>query len=81
MGIFNFIRPFKRGCLYDKTEEEKISFFRSLSNFATTNKVFFEQQYWDMLPEERREFGYWVTENTNQLNTIKLLLNIIEKLT
>lgn len=70
----------KRGCLYGKTEDEKKSFFISLSNFAITNKMFFEEQYWDLLPDERKEFENWIAEDVAQKKQLKALVDLIGKL-
>ncbi len=70
----------KKGCLYGKTREQKISFFKSLSTFAITDKMFFEEQYWDLLAHERKEFSDWLTEDTAQKKQIKSMLDLIQKL-
>jgi len=77
LGLF---KRKKKGCLEGKTEQQKIDFFKSLAQFATTDKQFFEEQYMDLLFEEQREFHAWVIKDGEQKQTIKSLLNIIEEL-
>lgn len=81
--MFNFFKKKKRGCLYGKTQQEKIDFFRSLSEFAIKDNIFFEQQYWDLLDDERREFGEWVIQDTKlkrqMLEMVKLIGNLLEE--
>jgi hypothetical protein len=70
----------KKGCLSGKTEEQKISFFKSLSNFAITDKIFFEEQYLDLLPHEQKEFSDWVIKDTGQKKLILSMIGIIKEL-
>lgn len=67
-----------KGCLHQKTPEEKFNFFNSLSHFANTDTEFFKEQYFDLLPDEQKEFYEWVIKNHKENN--KLLVSLIESL-
>lgn len=67
-----------KGCLHNKTNEEKSRFFNSLSHFATTDSQFFKEQYFDLLLDEQKEFCDWVVKNHKENN--KLLVSVIESL-
>lgn len=73
-GLFNK----KKGCLYGKTEEEKISFFKSLSGFAISDKQFFREQWADLLPHEQKEFHNWVIKDAEEKKAMKKLVDFLE---
>lgn len=82
MTFLNFFRPrINRGCLYGKSQKEKIDFFSSLKKFAISDGVFFEEQYSDLLPHEKKEFSDWIIEDTKNKQRILTLLDIINKFT
>jgi hypothetical protein len=78
----NIIRRFKRkrGCLYGKTEQEKIDFFKLLSSFAIKDKQFFIEQCEDLLPKEIDEFIDWVIKNNEGVKLTIVGIDIIQKL-
>ncbi len=80
IGIWDRLFGNTHGCLYGKTPEQKDEFFRKLSDFATSDQKFFEQQYWDLTFDERREFGEWCNDRDNNLRAIKVMVEIIGKL-
>ncbi len=73
-------RPKKKGLLEGMNEQEKIIFFESLADCATTDKERFEQQYWKMLSSERSEFGNWVIRRGEQQKSMLVMINLIERL-
>jgi hypothetical protein len=77
--VFRYFKK-KKGCLAGKTEQQKIFFFKSLSRFGATDKVFFIEQYLDLLPSERREFEEWLRIDTKMKQTLLSCLDVIEKL-
>jgi hypothetical protein len=58
---FGRLFPKRKGCLYGKTPEQKISFFESLNRFSLTDKQFFKEQYNDMLLSEKAQYDDWLT--------------------
>lgn len=79
-AYFIFSRKYKKGCLHGKTDQEKDEFFTSLYNFSITNKQFFQEQYWDLLPVEREEFENWLHLTVENKKQIIAMLNLIEEL-
>ncbi len=77
--MFSFFQK-KKGCLHGKTEAQKMQFFRSLSRFGISDPKFFEEQYWDLLPDERKEFKQYVKDQNKSLKTIKSMLDVVGKL-
>jgi len=49
-----------RGCLHGKTYEMKLDFFIGLCSHAEDDEMFFEEQYEDLQPHEKRIFYKWV---------------------
>lgn len=87
MGLFSFLRPktYKylnptKGCLFGKTEEMKIDFFKSLANFAITDEMFFKEQYNDLLPHEKKEFEDYVHKTNSELKQIRLMVDVLTEL-
>lgn len=66
-----------KGCLDGKTQEQKEDFFESLALFATTDKQFFEEQYWDLKAHERKEFSDYVIKKGENLRKMKGLIEIL----
>ena len=80
-GLFQFLKIQKTiGYLYNKTPEQKETFFQSLSDSANTNEQSFKDQYFDLLSHERKEFHDWVLKNNDQLRQIKSLVDVIAQL-
>ena len=79
--MFGLFKRKNKGCLYGKTYSEKVLFFRSLRNFAISDKMehqqFFKEQYLDLLPHEKREFEEWLREDQEQMNLIKGMVDVI----
>jgi hypothetical protein len=69
-----------KGCLHGKTEQQKIDFFDSLCSFATKDKQFFEEQYWDLQKHERKEFSDYVIKRGKRLQNMKGLVEILSEL-
>lgn len=82
MGLFSFLRPKPKtkGCLFNKTEQQKVDFFKSLSKFATTDEMFFKEQYSDLQPHEKKEFGDWIIKDREQSEQILKMVKIIGQL-
>lgn len=72
--MFNLFKK-KSGCLDGKTEQQKKDFFKSLYDFATTDRQFFKEQYLDMLPKEREQFAAWVAKQKEQN---KIMLDLVK---
>lgn len=70
----------RTGCLDGKTQQQKDDFFFSLSKFAITDVTFFEEQYWDLLPEERKQFSTWVINHNHNMLVTQNCVNLIEEL-
>jgi hypothetical protein len=49
-----------KGCLFGKSKNQKIEFFKSLEQFSTSDLLFFLEQYEDLLGEEKTEFKKWL---------------------
>lgn len=64
-----FYRNKKEGCLYHKSEKQKDEFFRSLAKFMGTDPDFYWEQYFDLMPYERRLFLKWLEKNKHTINT------------
>ena len=77
--MLSFLRR-KKGCLHGKTQDQKNAFFDSLAQFALTDEQFFREQYADLLPHEKEEFGEFVKKHTEMLLAIRTLLSVLEKL-
>jgi hypothetical protein len=84
--MFNIFKRKTKGCLHGKTEQQKITFFQSLSSFAIKDEQFFVEQYWDLQPHERDEYAKWVLADKQQkkamlqtINAIKTLLELKHK--
>ncbi len=76
MFNLNFFKK-KKGCLDGKTDQQKYDFFLSLSDFATSDKEFFRQQYYDLQPHEQKEFEKWVYDRSKNLKALKALTNVL----
>lgn len=78
--MLNFLFGKKsKGCLDGKTQEQKEDFFESLALFATTDKKFFEEQYWDLKAHERKEFSDYVIKRGETLRTMNGLVKILNE--
>ncbi len=79
--MFGFFKKKKKpGCLAGKTENEKVAFFACLSTFAASDPGFFEQQYLDLKPDERKEFDDWVIKDRHEKKQILFMLDSIHRL-
>jgi hypothetical protein len=69
-----------KGCLFNKTQEQKNDFFESLSNFAKTDPLFFKEQYLDLLPHERKEYRDWIEIQMKESSKIIKLIQVLTEL-
>ncbi len=75
--ILGFFRK-TRGCLYGKTPQQKEDFFNSLLSFHDTDKMFFEEQFDDLLSEEKDEFIKWIAaDNAHKRELLQKLDSLI----
>jgi hypothetical protein len=80
-GLFQFLKIQKTiGYLYNKTPEQKVTFFQSLRESANTNEQSFKDQYYNLLPHERKEFCDWVLRNNDDMRQIKEMVDVIAQL-
>lgn len=80
MKLFNIFKRNKRGCTKHKTPEQRDDFYRSLRRFASTNIVFYEEQYDDLTEKEKREFGKFLRKEAERLDKLKDLRNRLNKM-
>ncbi len=66
-----------KGCLYNKTPQQKEEFFTSLSNFVFTDEQFFKEQFFDLTPGERKQFAEWSNKRTETLTIMKAMVDSI----
>jgi hypothetical protein len=78
--IIDLFKTKKKGCLYGKTEKQKIRFFNRLRDFAIADSVFFNEQYRDLLPHERKEFNLWAINDFGMKTQLSDLMNFLAKL-
>jgi hypothetical protein len=75
--MLNFLKK-ERGVLYRKNKEERISYFKQLTDLATKDKDLFASKYWQMTTKERHEFSDWVIADSQEQKTLKVLINVLE---
>lgn len=83
MGIFNFFKRKQKGCLHDKTHEQKIDFFKSLLLFYENDIEFFNEQFNDLLHDEKLEFYEYVKMDNeikkSMLSMVKLIGELLHE--
>jgi hypothetical protein len=70
----------KKGVLFGKTKEEKDEFFLELFNLLETNEQQLNETLKLFLIDELKEFEEWMLSKVSNLETIRMLLRVIEKL-
>ena len=63
--MFNFFKR-KSGCLDNKTERQKVDFFKGLFDACLKDNVWFLEQYSDLKPREQEQYQKWVLKTQNK---------------
>jgi hypothetical protein len=80
--MFGFIRRLicKSGCLDNKTSEMIHFYFKGLVSFVKDDPGFFQEQYLDLQPREKKKFHNWVVEQTYNKSISLSIMNKIDQL-